>query len=63
LLDVVESALSRRSNSTIRAACSADYLLEGGVFTPDLIKTWITLKRENEIDPLRLRPHPFEFAL
>ncbi|MGB8227791.1 MAG: type I glutamate--ammonia ligase [Pseudonocardiaceae bacterium] len=40
-----------------------DYLLEGGVFTPDLIKTWITLKRENEIDPLRLRPHPFEFAL
>jgi glutamine synthetase len=40
-----------------------DYLLEGGVFTPDLIETWIQLKRENEIDPLRLRPHPYEFAL
>ena len=40
-----------------------DFLVEGGVFTPDLIETWITLKRENEIDPLRLRPHPFEFAL
>ncbi len=40
-----------------------DYLLEGGVFTPDLIETWIAHKRENEIDPLRLRPHPYEFAL
>jgi glutamine synthetase len=40
-----------------------DYLLEGGVFTPDLIETWIQLKREGEIDPLRLRPHPYEFAL
>jgi glutamine synthetase len=40
-----------------------DYLLEGGVFTPDLIETWISLKRENEIDPLRLRPHPYEFSL
>lgn len=40
-----------------------DYLLEGGVFTEDLIETWITLKRENEIDPIRLRPHPHEFAL
>ncbi len=40
-----------------------DYLLEGGVFTPDVIETWIAYKRENEIDPLRLRPHPYEFAL
>ncbi|HWN33085.1 MAG TPA: type I glutamate--ammonia ligase, partial [Pseudonocardia sp.] len=40
-----------------------DYLLEGGVFTPDLIETWISLKRDNEITPLRLRPHPYEFSL
>ncbi len=40
-----------------------DYLLEGGVFTPDLIETWISYKRENEIDQMRLRPHPYEFAL
>ena len=40
-----------------------DYLLEGGVFTPDLIETWIELKREHEIDPIRLRPHPYEFEL
>jgi glutamine synthetase len=40
-----------------------DYLLEGGVFTPDLIETWISYKRENELDPIRLRPHPHEFEL
>jgi glutamine synthetase len=40
-----------------------EYLLEGGVFTPDLIETWIAYKRENEIDALRLRPHPYEFQL
>ncbi|MFG1925649.1 type I glutamate--ammonia ligase [Cryptosporangium sp. NPDC048952] len=40
-----------------------DYLLEGGVFTPDLISTWIEYKRANEVDPVRLRPTPHEFAL
>ena len=39
------------------------FLLEGGVFTEDVIDTWIDFKRETEIDPLRLRPHPYEFAL
>ena len=39
------------------------YLLEGGVFTPDLIDTWIEYKRTQEIDPIRLRPHPHEFEL
>jgi glutamine synthetase len=40
-----------------------EFLLEGGVFTKDLIETWIEYKRTNEIDALRLRPHPYEFAL
>ncbi|PWI20150.1 type I glutamate--ammonia ligase [Streptomyces sp. Act143] len=40
-----------------------DYLLQGDVFTPDLIETWIDLKRTNEIAPLQLRPHPHEFEL
>jgi glutamine synthetase len=40
-----------------------EYLLDGGVFTPDLIETWVTWKRENEVDPIRLRPHPHEFEL
>jgi hypothetical protein len=32
-------------------------------FTDDLVRTWIDYKRDNEIDPLRLRPHPHEFSL
>jgi glutamine synthetase len=32
-------------------------------FTPDLIETWIEFKRRNEVDPIRLRPHPHEFEL
>ena len=35
-----------------------DYLLDGGVFTPDVISTWIDMKKTNEIDPVRLRPTP-----
>jgi glutamine synthetase len=40
-----------------------DFLLEGSVFTPDLIDTWISYKREREVDEIRLRPHPWEFHL
>ncbi|HET7328723.1 MAG TPA: type I glutamate--ammonia ligase [Nocardioidaceae bacterium] len=40
-----------------------DYLLDGGVFTQDLIDTWITYKREMEVQPMALRPHPHEFEL
>ncbi len=39
------------------------YLKAGGVFTDDLIETWIEYKRLNEVDAIRLRPHPWEFAL
>ena len=39
------------------------FLLEGGVFTQDLIDMYISYKRENEVDPVALRPHPYEFAL
>jgi glutamine synthetase len=33
------------------------------VFTEDLIQTWVDYKREKELDPIRLRPHPHEFYL
>lgn len=39
------------------------FLTRGDVFTDDLIRTWIDYKRENEVEPLRLRPHPYEFHL
>jgi len=39
------------------------FLTTGGVFTDDLIETWINWKRKNELEPLALRPHPHEFSL
>lgn len=40
-----------------------EFLLKGGVFSKELINAWIDYKRENEIAPMALRPHPFEFFL
>ena len=47
------------------AALETDYefLLEGGVFTEDLIETWIDYKMDREVSQIRLRPHPYEFHL
>ena len=39
------------------------YLLEGDVFTKEVIDTWIAYKRETEVDEIRQRPHPHEFFL
>jgi glutamine synthetase len=40
-----------------------DFLLRGDVFTPDVVDTWIWYKRNHEVEALRTRPHPYEFAL
>ena len=40
-----------------------EYLLQGNVFTEDLIETWINYKKKNEMDAVALRPHPHEFYL
>lgn len=40
-----------------------EFLLKGDVFTKDVIDTWIKYKWDNEVDAIRLRPHPYEFAL
>jgi glutamine synthetase len=39
------------------------FLLKGEVFTGDLIRTWIDYKMANEVNELKLRPHPYEFYL
>jgi len=39
------------------------YLMKGDVFTKDVIETWLEYKRLKEVDAIRLRPHPYEFAL
>ena len=53
---------------TLKAALRAleddhDYLMRGGVFTPDVMDTWIRYKRANELAYMDQRPHPAEFAL
>jgi glutamine synthetase len=40
-----------------------DFLLEGDVFTPDVIETWIGMKRTKDLPAVNLRPHPYEFFL
>ncbi len=47
------------------AALEADheFLLTGGVFSEELISTWIEYKTLREVDAIRLRPHPYEFYL
>ncbi|HEV2908290.1 MAG TPA: glutamine synthetase, partial [Candidatus Eremiobacteraceae bacterium] len=40
-----------------------DFMLEGGVFSEELIKTWIEYKRVKEVQEVRIRPTPYEFYL
>lgn len=71
--DLYEAASSRHcctkntpgslAESLTALRADASFLLEGGVFTPDLLETWISWKQQNEIDPIALRPTPYEFFL
>jgi glutamine synthetase len=49
----------------VLSALEADheFLLQGGVFTKDVIETWISYKRERELEQVALRPHPYEFYM
>jgi glutamine synthetase len=40
-----------------------EFLLKGDVFTQDAIDMWIDYKTEEEINAVKLRPHPHEFFL
>jgi glutamine synthetase len=53
------------SLSDVLEALEADheFLLKGDVFTEDLLDAYIAYKREAEVDPIRMRPHPYEFTL
>ena len=67
-LPPAEAALIQQVPGSLAEALDAleadhEFLLRGGVFTPDLIESWIRVKRTREVDPIRLRPHPYEFYL
>jgi glutamine synthetase len=72
--DIYELAATERGRSIERTPSTLDgaldaleadheFLLRGGVFTEDVIATWLQMKREEELEFVRLRPHPAEFAL
>ena len=63
-----EAATVDKTPASLDAALDAleadhEFLLKGDVFTKDVVDTWISWKRENEVDAMRLRPHPYEFCL
>ncbi len=62
LVDVAKTPISlEQSLEALRR--DHDFLLRGDVFTEDVIDTWIWYKTENEVEALRQRPHPYEFAM
>jgi glutamine synthetase len=61
--DAIESTPGSLDEAINALEADNGFLLEGGVFTKDVIDTWIEMKRTNEIEYVRLRPHPGEFAL
>jgi glutamine synthetase len=57
-----------KAPASLAQACDAlerdsDFLLRGDVFTEDVITRWLSWKRDREVAPMRLRPHPYEFCL
>jgi glutamine synthetase len=40
-----------------------EFLLKGDVFSRDLLEAWVSYKREHEVNPVNMRPHPHEFSL
>ena len=44
-------------------AADHEFLTRGGVFTEDIIETYIAYKKQNEADTVSMRPHPYEFKL
>ncbi len=62
-LDQTEKTPADLNEALEALADDHDFLTKGDVFTDDLIETWIDYKMENEVLPLRLRPHPHEFYL
>lgn len=59
----VPTAPSSLDKALNALAADHEFLLRGDVFTQDVINTWISYKKQNEVDALALRPHPFEFCL
>jgi glutamine synthetase len=59
----VESAPGSLDESLEELKADQEFLMKGDVFTQDAIDMWVEYKTENEVNPVKLRPHPHEFYL
>lgn len=67
-LDPAELAALPQAPKALEEALEAlerdhEFLLVGGVFSEDVIQAWIKYKYDNEVQQMRMRPHPHEFML
>ncbi|MDE0482027.1 MAG: type I glutamate--ammonia ligase [Candidatus Poribacteria bacterium] len=62
-LDDIESTPVSLGDALDALEDDHEYLLKGDVFTEDVLDVWIDYKRENEVDAINMRPHPYEFFL
>jgi glutamine synthetase len=67
-LPPAEAKLIKQVPGSLEAVLKAleadhEFLLKGDVFTTDLLSAYIAYKYENEVDPIRMRPHPHEYTL
>jgi glutamine synthetase len=68
MIEADEAGHIRSAPASLEEAINAleadhEFLVKDGVFTPDMVQTWIDYKRANEIDYVRIKPHPAEFEL
>lgn len=68
LLPEEEQAKMKQAPTSLEKALRAlqddsDFLVEGGVFDEDFVESWVDLKMKNEVGPLAIRPHPYEFTM
>ncbi|RME84717.1 MAG: type I glutamate--ammonia ligase [Caldilineae bacterium] len=59
----VEMTVAKLNEALDALEADHDFLLEGGVFTEDILEAFIEYKRVEEVGPVSLRPHPYEFLL
>lgn len=62
-LDDIESTPVSLGDALDALEDDHEYLLKGDVFTEDVLDVWLDYKRENEVDAVNMRPHPYEFFL
>ncbi len=67
-LPAEEQAKMKQAPTSLEKALSAlqadhEFLTAGGVFDDGFVDTWVDLKMKNEVGPLAIRPHPYEFSL